>query len=88
MKCKSVLRPVKKCLSALNPPDGLSTKQVLEHYKKVCVCVCVCACVYVVCVCEERERGGFGIGHNLKALGFGSSCQGSDGDWGPYPRMC
>ena len=34
-KCKSVLRPVKKCLSALNPPDGLSTKQVLEHYKKV-----------------------------------------------------
>ena len=51
-------------------------------------CVCVCACVYVVCVCEERERGGFGIGHNLKALGFGSSCQGSDGDWGPYPRMC
>ena len=43
-----MLRPVKKCLSALTPPDGLPTKLVVEHYKKVCVCVCVCMCVCVV----------------------------------------
>ena len=40
-----MLRLVKKCLSALTPPDGLPTKLVVEHYKKVCVCVCVCMCV-------------------------------------------
>ena len=32
-----MLRPVKKCLSALTPPDGLPTKLVVEHYEKVCV---------------------------------------------------
>lgn len=54
-KCKSLLRPVKKCLNDLSPPEDSSTQDVLEHYKKVIVEIGdhINACL-AECVSEEE----------------------------------